>query len=151
MTNNANPPTEKEDCELKAFQRLSSRLKKEFPRLAICLVADALYCGQAVVAACQLFDWKYILTIKEDRQPTTWQETIKCVALVANSAESSQPDPVDNLISAVRHICTACLRVHRRITSVASLQPRSRSRPAQGGIRNRRTASLRRDTGGPYL
>ena len=37
-----NPETEKEDCELKAFQRLSQRLKKEFPKLSICLVADAL-------------------------------------------------------------------------------------------------------------
>ena len=72
-----NPETEKEDCELKAFQRLSQRLKKEFPKLPICLVADSLYCCQAVVATCLLFDWKYILTLKEGRQPTTWQETIK--------------------------------------------------------------------------
>jgi hypothetical protein len=72
-----NLETEKEDCELRAFQRLSQRLKKEFPKLAICLVADALYCCQAVASACQLFNWKYILTLKEGRQPTTWQETIK--------------------------------------------------------------------------
>jgi hypothetical protein len=72
-----NPETEKEDCELKAFQRLGPRLKKEFPKLAICLVADALYCCQAVVTACQLFDWKYVLTLKEGRQPTTWEETIR--------------------------------------------------------------------------
>src|ERR1039457_890783 len=28
-----NPETQKEDCELKSFQRLSQRLKKEFPKL----------------------------------------------------------------------------------------------------------------------
>jgi hypothetical protein len=72
-----NPETEKEDCELKAFQRLSQRLKKEFPKLPICLVADALYACQAVVMLCQLFDWKYILTLKEGRQPTTWEETVQ--------------------------------------------------------------------------
>ena len=72
-----NPETEKEDCELKSFQRLSQRLKQEFPKLPLCLVADALYCCQAVVVACQLFDWKYVLTLKEGRQPTTWDETIK--------------------------------------------------------------------------
>jgi hypothetical protein len=71
-----NLETEKEDCELRAFQRLSQRLKKEFPKLAICLVADALYCCQAVASVCQLFHWKYVLTLKEGRQPTTWQETI---------------------------------------------------------------------------
>lgn len=72
-----NPETEKEDCELKAFARLTQRLKKEFPKLAICLVADALYCCQAVARACELFDWKYVLTLKEGRQPTTWDETLR--------------------------------------------------------------------------
>ncbi len=76
-----NPQTEKEDCELKAFQRLAQRLKKEFPKLAICLVADCLYCCQAVVRICQLFDWKYVLTLKEGRQPTTWNETLRLLPL----------------------------------------------------------------------
>jgi hypothetical protein len=72
-----NPETQKEDCELKSFQRLSHRLKEEFPKLPIALVADALYGCQAVVAICRLFDWKYILTLKEGRQPTSWDETLK--------------------------------------------------------------------------
>jgi hypothetical protein len=76
-----NPETEKEDCELKAFQRLSQRLKKEFPKLPICLVADALYCCQAVAATCRLFDWKYVLTLKEGRQPTTWAEVLRLLPL----------------------------------------------------------------------
>ena len=73
-----NPVTEKEDCELKTFLRLSKRLKKEFPKLAICLVADALYCCQTIVVTCAQFDWKYILTLKEGRQPTTWDELSNC-------------------------------------------------------------------------
>ena len=71
------PETEKEDCELKSFQRLSQRLKKEFPKLPLCLVADALYACQAIVVICQRFDWKYVLPLKEGRQPTTWDETLK--------------------------------------------------------------------------
>ena len=71
-----NPQTDKEDCELKSFARLSQRLKKEFPKLSICLVADSLYGCQAVVVTCKQFDWKYVLTLKEGRQPTTWEETI---------------------------------------------------------------------------
>jgi hypothetical protein len=35
-----NPVTEKEDCELKAFLRLSRRLKELFPRLPLCWVGD---------------------------------------------------------------------------------------------------------------
>jgi hypothetical protein len=76
-----NPETEKEDCELQSFLRLSQRLKKEFPKLPLCLVADALYGCQTVVARCRLFDWKYILTLKEGRQPTTWEETVKLLPL----------------------------------------------------------------------
>jgi hypothetical protein len=75
------PHTEKEDCELKAFGRLSQRLKTEFPKLLICLVADSLYCCQPIVATCQRYGWKYILTLKEGRQPTTWDETIRLLPL----------------------------------------------------------------------
>ncbi|HWQ91840.1 MAG TPA: hypothetical protein VN673_09220 [Clostridia bacterium] len=76
-----NPVRDKEDCELTAFARLSVRLKKEFPRLPICLIADSLYCCQAVVVICKQFDWRYMLTLKEGRQPTTWDETIRLLPL----------------------------------------------------------------------
>jgi len=75
------PVADKEDCELKSFARLSQRLKKEFPRLPICLVADTLYCCQTIVATCKQFDWMYVLTLKEGRQPTTWEETIHLLPL----------------------------------------------------------------------
>ena len=75
------PVADKEDCELKSFARLSARLKKEFPRLPICLIADALYCCQTVVMTCKQFDWMYVLTLKEGRQPTTWEETIHLLPL----------------------------------------------------------------------
>lgn len=71
------PEAEKEDCELKAFLRLSQRLKREFPRLPFCWVGDALYGCEPVVERCQQYDWKYVLTLKEGRQPTTWQELLK--------------------------------------------------------------------------
>jgi hypothetical protein len=75
------PVADKEDCELKSFARLSARLKKEFPKLPICLVADSLYGCQTVVVTCKQFDWMYVLTLKEGRQPTTWEETIRLLPL----------------------------------------------------------------------
>jgi hypothetical protein len=75
------PQTQKEDCELQSFHRLSQRLKRLFPRLPICLVADALYACQAVVALGQRLGWKYILTLKEGRQPTTGDETLRLLPL----------------------------------------------------------------------
>jgi hypothetical protein len=79
------PVADKEDCELNCFARLSVRLKKEFPRLPFCLVADSLYCCQAVVLTCQQFDWRYVLTLKEGRQPTTWDETLRLLPLHRNN------------------------------------------------------------------
>jgi len=76
-----NPVLDKEDCELAAFARLSVRLKEEFPRLPICLVADSLYSCQPVIVACKQFDWMYVLTLKEGRQPTTWDETLRLLPL----------------------------------------------------------------------
>lgn len=76
-----NPELEKEDCELKSFDRLSLRLKTNFPKLKICLIADSLYGCQPVVAICQRYDWKYVLTLKEGRQPTTWDETLRLLPL----------------------------------------------------------------------
>lgn len=75
------PVADKEDCELKSFQRLAVRLKQAFPRLSFCLVGDALYACQAVLAVCQRYDWKYILTLKEGRQPTTWEEMLHLLPL----------------------------------------------------------------------
>jgi len=75
------PATQKEDCELASFRRLSRRLKAAFPRLPICLVADALYGCQTVIRVCEGYGWKYVLTLKPGRQPTTWQETIRLLPL----------------------------------------------------------------------
>jgi hypothetical protein len=76
-----NPVLDKEDCELTAFARLSVRLKEEFPRLPICLLADSLYSCQPVIVTCKQFDWMYVLTLKEGRQPTTWDETLRLLPL----------------------------------------------------------------------
>jgi hypothetical protein len=71
------PVAQKEDCELLAFLRLSQRAKQLFPKLPICWVGDALYACQAVVERCQQFGWKYVLTLKEGRQPTLWNELLE--------------------------------------------------------------------------
>jgi len=75
------PEADKEDCELKAFLRLSQRVKEQFPRLPLCWVGDALYACQSVLERCRDYGWKYILTLKEGRQPTTWSEVIHLLPL----------------------------------------------------------------------
>jgi hypothetical protein len=60
---------DKQDCELKAFKRLVEKLKKAFPRLPICILADALYANDPVMSICKKMEWKYIITLKQGSLP----------------------------------------------------------------------------------
>jgi hypothetical protein len=60
---------DKQDCELKAFYRLTHRLKQRFPRLPICLLLDGLYAGGPTFQICADYDWKYFVVLREDDLP----------------------------------------------------------------------------------
>lgn len=65
---------QKQDCELKAFDRLAATLKAAFPQLRLCLNFDSLYgCGR-VFALCQQHNWHFVVTFKEGRTPELWRE-----------------------------------------------------------------------------
>jgi hypothetical protein len=49
------PDDHKQDCELKAFQRLARRLKSYFKRLPILLLLDGLYPNGPLMAQCQRY------------------------------------------------------------------------------------------------
>ncbi len=73
-----NPPGEeydKQDCERKAFTRLAARLKQDFPRLLILILADGLYPYEGFFMTCKSNDWRYIVTFKKGNLPTIWEET----------------------------------------------------------------------------
>ena len=72
-----NPATkdfDKQDCEQKAFVRLSKKLKKDFPRLPICITADGLYPNNTVFNICENNNWKYIITLKDGNLKSVWEE-----------------------------------------------------------------------------
>jgi hypothetical protein len=70
----ASPEQRKQDCELKAFNRLALALKRDFPQLPICLSGDALYaCGRTLQIA-KDNGWSYVLAFKPGRLPAVWQE-----------------------------------------------------------------------------
>lgn len=64
----------KQDCELKAFDRLAVNLKKEYPQLRLCVSGDSLYACGRLFNICQQNRWSYVLTFKEGRMPSVWQE-----------------------------------------------------------------------------
>lgn len=65
---------DKQDCELKAFKRLSVKLKKYFPRLPICIVGDGLYPNKPVFDICKQNKWEYVITLKDGNLPSVWEE-----------------------------------------------------------------------------
>lgn len=60
----------KQDCEIKAFKRMSVRLKKAFKRLPIIISGDALYACKPVIDICKNNKWEYIIRFKKDRIKT---------------------------------------------------------------------------------
>jgi hypothetical protein len=65
---------DKQDCELKAFYRLTDKLKAQFPQLRICLLLDGLYPGKRVFSICRAYGWKYLITFKEGSMPEVYRE-----------------------------------------------------------------------------
>jgi len=64
----------KQDCELNAFKRLSVSLKKHFPRLPVCILADGLYSNGSIMDICQQYGWKFITVFRDGNLPTVWEE-----------------------------------------------------------------------------
>jgi hypothetical protein len=64
----------KQDCELKALDRLARRVKKTYPQLRFVLALDSLYGCGTVFALAQALGWSYVVTFKEGRTPALWQE-----------------------------------------------------------------------------
>jgi len=64
----------KQDCELKAFYRLTERLKKAFPRLPICLSLDSLFACGPVMSICEDYGWKYMIVHKGEDIPYIHKE-----------------------------------------------------------------------------
>jgi len=65
---------EKQDCEQKAFVRLAAKIKKNFPRLPICILADGLYPNKTVFNTCRDNNWRFIITLKDGNLKTFHQE-----------------------------------------------------------------------------
>lgn len=64
----------KQDCELKAMQRLLPRIKKEYPQLRFVLSVDSLYACGTTFALLEQLNWSCIATFKEGRTPALWRE-----------------------------------------------------------------------------
>lgn len=83
LSNAGREQYEKQDCELKAFARLSAKLKKAYPRLPICLLMDGLYANKPVFDICEAYGWRYMITLKDTCLPNLQQS-------IADTEESAR-------------------------------------------------------------
>lgn len=65
---------DKQDCEQKAFVRLAERIKKMYPHLPICAVADGLYPNKTIFSECLRHGWNFIFTFKDGNLKTVWDD-----------------------------------------------------------------------------
>jgi len=64
----------KQDCEQRAFKRLTQRLKKYFPKLPILLLLDGLYANGPIMKQCVDKNWQFMIVLKDDSLSTVWEE-----------------------------------------------------------------------------
>ncbi len=64
----------KQDCEINAFKRLATRLKKLFPRLPITVLLDGLYPNGPIMELCKKNNWEYMMVLKDDSLKQVWTE-----------------------------------------------------------------------------
>jgi hypothetical protein len=64
----------KQDCELKAFQRLARRLKACFSHLPILVLLDGLYPNGPVMELCRRHNWDYMIVWQDGSLPTVREE-----------------------------------------------------------------------------
>jgi len=65
---------DKQDCETKAFKRMAPKLKAFFPRLPICILADALYATGPFFEICKSCKWSFIVVFKDTKLKTLWAQ-----------------------------------------------------------------------------
>jgi hypothetical protein len=64
----------KQDCALKAFDRLAPQLQAALPLTRLVLGGDSILACGRVFQACQDHRWSYVLTFKEGHMPAVWAD-----------------------------------------------------------------------------
>ena len=81
---------DKQDCEQKAFVRLAQKIKKEYPRLPMIIVADALYPNSTSMDICRKNGWDYIFVFKDGSLPSVWEEINSLLLIGSNQGQRRQ-------------------------------------------------------------
>ena len=67
---------DKQDCERKAFIRMAAKLKAQYPRLPMLILADGLYPYQGFFEICKANQWAFCVTFKDGNLPSVWKDVM---------------------------------------------------------------------------
>lgn len=101
---NEHEDVEKQDCERKAFYRLAKKLKKEYPRLPICILGDSLYACDRVFEICKENGWKYILRFKEGSIPSIAKEFNAILKIEPKELKIKEKDEKENIAKLYKYV-----------------------------------------------
>jgi hypothetical protein len=83
---------DKQDCELKAFYRLAPQLKRQFPRLPICLLLDSLYANETLLDICLESFWSFYVGFKQGSIPNLYRQMLETMAKHPEQVTSGEDD-----------------------------------------------------------
>jgi len=64
----------KQDCETKAFYRLSERLVKLLGKGVVTILLDGIYACGPIVSRCNQYGWDFMITLKRGSLSTVWDD-----------------------------------------------------------------------------
>lgn len=91
---NENEDVEKQDCERKAFKRLAQKIKRDYPRLPICILGDSLYACEPVFQICRENDWAYLLRFKDGSIRTLAEEYHAIIGMGENEGKTVEEEKI---------------------------------------------------------
>jgi len=68
---------DKQDCELKAFERLMKKLRKMYPRLPMCILLDGLYANEPALQMMEELRMIWMVVFKEGSMSEVYEWTMK--------------------------------------------------------------------------
>lgn len=100
---------EKQDCEVKAFKRMITRIKENYPKYTFIITGDGLYATTPIINICEKYNWFYIFNLKPKRLKSInemFENNIKCINEVSkkNYYLSSNIEFKENFINVFKYI-----------------------------------------------
>lgn len=108
---NESADVKKQDCELRAFYRMAPQLKKDFPQLPVCILADSLYAAAPFFKIVLMNKWHFIATFKEGAIPTLFDEFRTLAKLSPENSITRRDDKVLQIFTWVNHLDYADMKL----------------------------------------